>query len=790
MRKLKLCGYDLNGLVDRVAKNWTFTARGDTLIGGEHLSQPIFAPSIVRLLGDRKPCWVGGAQASFAPHGRGGGWGDIGKVENRMLVREVLADQGADRDQLAACMSGLASGARFSVVSIDEHDAAIEQLQERLISAIAKARLGRPLLVWRSVLVVLGQLLDAGEAFAPKDKMKVGVISHNASGLSLQTLILRSTNLEAGPEFAPERRQNAELVATSQGYDGLLKRAQTKFERKIDLSSEQCAQFEAQLKLALHGRSDEVLTRNSRGAFVHIPAFDCSAEQEPIEGDVFGKLDGCDIVLFETLSEGSSRKFLFEDIQRRLSLPLILTKPEVVARGALEAARRLSNGYPVYFDFLPTISTIVLKDFSAKNFDLVNADETLPAGRIYRSKSPAKFAMQPGQSSISIYLKKQMIDRPRKAKIDIGAGADEIVPVGLSVEQAPAAGRAKLIVESPSLSRQFFIDWDTAEELSQTWGELLEELSERSASIPKRLVLPSSMDLWNGIDGNDGIADIVTREALKKSPDWETLAKAFSRSYKRAYPITSEGEIPKDVDDDVLRSLDDLTNRAMADVMDRLEARRPGENETLQFLTWQFKRVDPKLTSELLQILHERNSKGRHATVRYPASWVLFYQGVGRTCSDTTREQEAINVMLHNSNAPWNWRHQTAALAFILSRSDTAPMHLSQSEVSFLTSKALEEFSEQLGTKYTKFNYAPFLIGGLMRWRLKSPNAFMLGSDPLAEKVQAAILKTIADLQRLSRYGWQEKAKAERYTIVLEGLLDELNGVSSNPDLLMDLFNL
>lgn len=66
----------------------------------------------------------------------------------------------------------------------------------------------------------------------------------------------------------------------------------------------------------------------------------------------------------------------------------------------------------------------------------------------------------------------------------------------------------------------------------------------------------------------------------------------------------------------------------------------------------------------------------------------------------------------------------------------------------------------------------------------------MLGSDPLAEKVQAAILKTIADLQRLSRYGWQEKAKAERYTIVLEGLLDELNGVSSNPDLLMDLFNL
>jgi hypothetical protein len=57
----------------------------------------------------------------------------------------------------------------------------------------------------------------------------------------------------------------------------------------------------------------------------------------------------------------------------------------IVARGALEAARRLTHGEPVYFDFLPQISTIILGREAARSHNLIDTRVTLPASRVYRS---------------------------------------------------------------------------------------------------------------------------------------------------------------------------------------------------------------------------------------------------------------------------------------------------------------------------------------------------------------------------------------------------------------------
>ncbi|MFC6496358.1 hypothetical protein ACFP8Z_01755 [Gemmobacter lanyuensis] len=159
-------------------------------------------------------------------------------------------------------------------------------------------------------------------------------------------------------------------------------------------------------------------------------------------------------------------------------MPLLDLSNEVVARGALEAARRHSEGEPVYFDFLPQISTIVWGEQGAASYDLIEAGETLPAGRVYRSSRPARFAIQSGQSEFSVHLRKELVKWPRKARVDIGAPVASNVPVALSVEQVPAAGRARLIIEAPMLARQFTIDWDGATEIEKPWEELVAELDD------------------------------------------------------------------------------------------------------------------------------------------------------------------------------------------------------------------------------------------------------------------------------------------------------------------------
>ena len=129
------------------------------------------------------------------------------------------------------------------------------------------------------------------------------------------------------------------------------------------------------------------------------------------------------------------------------------------------------------------------------------------------------------------------------------------------------------------------------------------------------------------------------------------------------------------------------------------------------------------------------------------------------------------------------WQRETAALAFMLSRSETAPRQLTRHNVELLARRVLLEVRENIGTTYNKFHYAPFLLVGLIRWRMVDRHALVIGTDPVADTLAKATRRTLADLAHQSRASAQGK-----YGVILEQILEELQGQGSNPDLLLDIY--
>lgn len=76
-----------------------------------------------------------------------------------------------------------------------------------------------------------------------------------------------------------------------------------------------------------------------------------------------------------------------------------------------------------------------------------------------------------------------------------------------------------------------------------------------------------------------------------------------------------------------------------------------------------------------------------------------------------------------------------------------------------------------------------------MRWRLQRRNALVVGHDPLADRLKAALAATQADLTKRSRRNAALKPVADRYIPLLSQLTDELEGHGGNPDLLMALYD-
>ncbi|NEJ00156.1 hypothetical protein GR216_19465 [Rhizobium leguminosarum] len=775
----KLSGYDLNGWRDLAARNWVLQSDGEENEVPSAVIEGGLLGVVVQTGDGPRSTLIGGAQGTISPHGLGEGWGAIGKSGRRTRIRDFLSGNEVSVEQLTAALVGLSSAASFGVASLDDIPGSSEVLQERMLAALRKAKISTPLLVWRSVLAAL-YAIESGDIASGQS---LGVICHSATGLCVQRLKIRLERDQARDVLAPERKAAGRLLPSEWGYEGLAIRAkQAVFSCASTDRTEhlEWARSIGRLMLGMAPGPEVLRMRNGDWEVITPPTLLELAGLELPEG-LAAELLGCDTVLVESLAEGEVRSKLHEQIRELVSAPVTMLPPDAIADGALWAARRLSKREPIYFDFLPQISTIVQRRDGAENYDLIDSEATLSAGEVYRSPKPARFAIQAGQETFSIFLNKETSGRPRKAQVFIGVKSKEPVPVDLWVEQSPAAGRAKILLHSESSGHRFQVDWDGAEELEESWEDVLASLQRGTPTIPARLVLPCGPGAWNDSNRGDGLYKLLEKNVDRDEVDWAAIASKLSARPDGQYAISSDGEIPGSITETGRANLLHVTERAVEHVQSRLASRLVANNDSLRFLTWQFRRCPPEVTGWLLDAL-DQEIRG-HRLFTLGAHWKLCYQGLGRIAATRTSEQQAIHKILGKTIDLWSWQRETAAMAFMLSRSETAPRLLTRKDVERVAKRALREFDENLKSTYTRFQYAPLLLVGLLRWRLVEPFALVAGQDPVADKLAQSVEKTLSDLRHPSRV----RALA-KYGRILEQTLDELRGEGTNPDLLLDIF--
>ncbi|WP_025596111.1 hypothetical protein [Agrobacterium tumefaciens] len=773
----KLCGYDLNGWRDSAARNWIVEPDGEEKeVASSYIEGGIFG--VVVETGARADGGlIGGAQASISPHGLGAGWGIIGGAGKRTRVADILSTEPA-LPHLVAALKGMSSGASFGVASLDDHAETGEVLQERLLASLRKAKISTPLLVWRSVLATIFAI-DEGTV---GEGQIVGVISQAADGITVQKLRVRRERSHGETVLAPERRSTGMLIRSDWGYRGLaaIARAAVVDASSVDRTDHlEWARSNGRLALGMPSETEVLRQGNGDWQVLNPPE---TIDHRTISDlpNIRQTIADCDIVLLDSLTEGAIREAFRSAVVLSIGRDVVLMPVGAVVEGALSAARRLSKRDPIYFDFLPQISTIVQRRDAVESYDLVDSDETLPAGEVYRSPKPARLAIQAGQDRVSIFLRKETAELPRKAEVNIGVKVNQTVPVELWVEQSPASGRAKILVHSQNFGHQFQVDWDGAKELDQSWDALIDGFQRPAPTIPGRLVLACGIDAWKDSPRGDGLFTLLEKNVDCADVDWSGLANRLSARPGGKYAISSDGAVPPGVDAATIARLDRLVERALDEVRRGLKG-QPVGTQSFRFLTWQFRRCPPEVSGWLLEAW-EKEVRG-HPIFATGPSWKLAYQGLGRVAGSQNFELQAIHKILGKTIDLWKWQKETAAMAFLLSRSDTAPRLLTRKDVDRIAKRVLREFEENLGSTYTRFQYAPMLLVGLLRWRVVEPFALVEGQDPVADKLVRAVERTIADLRH------QDKARAlAKYGLILEQMLEELRGEGSNPELLLDIY--
>jgi len=786
MSERKLCGFDVNGWRDFAARNWRLTPGEEEEVGPTEIIENGPLSSVVLIGNDSKGRWIGGPQAKMAPHGLGDGWGEVGREGRRVSVRKLLERRDERLPPLAAAFSGMGRGASFNVVAIDDTPTSSEILQEHLLSALGVARQRNVILVWRPVLATL-YALDQGLV---SEGNTIGVVCQSAEGVSVQTFALRQANGKSSSVIAPERRSAGRSFAGSLGYAPLVETARRLVLGQNGLSAQTAHRARARGvgNLALGLSSGPEVLRQKNGDWDAVDTTHLEWPAIPTVDEALPDFSDCDAVLLETVSEGPVAEFLSKAISRRTKTSLIHLQPDAVARGALVAARRLGAGDPVYFDFLPRISTIVFGEQGASNFDLINANETLEAGRLYRSPVPAELAIPAGQSEVSVFIRKDASPWPRQAILQLNKPLRANTPVSLWVEQKPAAGRARILMEARELGRSFTIDWDDAQIDERSWDDIIESLDSK-VSVPSRLVLPCGLEPWQDSERADGLFTLLEKETDRRNPDWDSLAAKLSQRPFGKYCISSDGEIPHEIEPEVVARLDILTERAIEVTKRRLQGDSgPGteDNAALKFLTWQFRRC-PTVVAEWLIDCIERAGR-RHPFVHRQASWVLVFQGLGRIVNSEAVERQAMETLLSTRIEDWVWNRQSAGMAFMLSRSDSAPLLLEREEVERLARRAVADFERNLHGEYTMFNYAPFLMAGLLRWRKREANALVVGVDHLADDFLDAIDRAVGDMKGRRKSTANFQRRSAKFLPVLRDLREEVLGNGSNPDLLLDIY--
>lgn len=735
-----IVGFDVSGWHDRAVRNWQMTSDGvpqavedGNLIDAGSLGCTVF----VGPEHDRKR--VAGPAARLAPHGRGAGWGDWGAPELRHSLRAQ-----PEVDDIAATLGELARRPAIGVFAIPDLETTTDEYREMRLAALNRAGVRKGILAWSSVLLCLSYLAEKSLG----EGTRIGVVELDGEGLRLQTIEVRARGDDRIPKrrrpgkrlIVPglglsERERNASSTVVSESSEPRLK---TVIDR-VDLPG--------LLALSEPGVRQRDLVRLDNGDWREVDGIAPALAQSDID---LSELADTDVILLHTpgslgLSKSLARAFV-------AAAEIIVMPPEAVAHGAFIAGKRLRDGLPVWFDFLPQIDTIVMQDGEARNQPLVPGDEEVEAGQPWKSKAPIQLQWPGGAEELRVWLRKDDHDRPRKAPANAGSAPERAVSVELWVQQSPAQDRARVTISSsswqPLSDRPAVVDWDSGEPDPRTWATILEEESGPRPAIPARVILPGDARMWyddgglaEALEDFDGENFTPIYKALSRRSrlDWDSPDSDLRE--RRYYAVDSDGKRPDGVADEDWEAL--LGVIAVAE--QRLLSGQVVNNHAFGVLSWIFHLCPETIWPLVLEVLSDN-----HHPLHIAGASIMYTQGLGRIANTPDAQRAAVDH-LNGLVGAWNRNHQACG-SFLLSRNDDVFQILDKGTIDLWSQKIPDLLGEQSNNLNSQiYRYLPTLIGGLLRWRLQEPMAFVLGFDDRANAIVEGLDAVITKVGRLGQ---------------------------------------
>jgi len=797
--KQMMIGYDLNGWRDVAAWQW-FDADDKE---SSRDDRPQFVSCgiggvVVRDQASQR--LIGCMQAMRAPVGAVGSMVNSGRSLNgsRRRVSSLLSNPTGNTEEIAAALQGMVNPSQHApnqwvaaVLAVpDIFVGEREQYQDAMLGALSQMRVGTPRLVWRSVLACLATMSGADA-----DGDWVGVIGHDSSGFTSQLLKIRRENGLLAPERKEAGRHHPEMGGLGQLEREAMSDVAACAGNALGdaLTSARCV---ASLALGESPPPEVVRLPGDTWRELHPPGFLPPPSFLDLPKNLVNHLNErrCSSILVDSPVVGRLQHHLeqrvIDHFGREVRVRMVGSQD--MAQGALVAAQRFVARQPVYFDFLPQISTIIYDQKSRRPliYDLVQTKDPLPADKLYVTEHPARFSILDKNKPVHVYLGKEGISDCRLQTIRLSHSAKDSTQFRLFLEQRPAAGRAHLILRPNAYLQPPVINWDDAEE--QKGKYLNDILDDMQPGIPNRENLECGLEKWR--DG--GLARVLKQEVrLTASPSysWGKLAKHMAQPYRSPTrkttfrAISSDGELPENLDEEARNALLAVSRNAVNHVMMHIRGEIKGDNQSLRFLTWQFRNCPREIVPHLLDAFMSTFDEKPTATKKHvfvANEKQLAFQSIGRVVYERKEIERVLGVL---KRVDINWDRDHLALAGrLLARTD-APTYMKRPEVKVFGKAVINAFKRaKLEGKYNSaFMYAPYVLIGLLRRRERHRYSLVAERNcPLADELLKHAELVIDDMRHKK---FSHVPKVRRYRELLEDCCLWIKGRGKNQNILIDI---
>ncbi|MGC8604853.1 MAG: hypothetical protein ACP5VS_14380, partial [Desulfomonilaceae bacterium] len=451
---------------------------------------------------------------------------------------------------LASHLKGLTQR-RIDTAVVAIPDTADETFQQRIVDSRNDAGFDKIRLLWRPVasLLAWGQDLATNELEKLREtKTKALVVHLDALGLEVSVLTLDVEESSQGLLLTPVRSRIGRSLLGGQFrvMDFAQELAESHSKRLLgDSSFWQMMWGCSLIWKGFLGHSESTnLFQNSKGEFVHLYQPNCELPNDTVEDfiesyeDVLEEFEASELAqVRHVIADGPFlgltcannqtmaailKKIVVRGLGGRSSIPFHMRKGSEkdvvgnssIARGAAIYARRLAQGLPTYYDFLPQLEINATVKDKPEFVPLIPKKIKWAGGTPYGPCTvPQPFTIPAGASDLKFFIYKEG-DQVKTTVTSLREPLNKETPVKLVVRQTPGQGHAIVEIDPNQIGvfgpRVLTLNWDSLDPTGKDKTQILKELT-REAGIcyPDSAPVTTHEKMWSSLGATRAFEDYL-----------------------------------------------------------------------------------------------------------------------------------------------------------------------------------------------------------------------------------------------------------------------------------------